>query len=101
MIKLLPHILQRGGRLGSLRRLKQAVQHVVCVGGHDRIVAHRFCRLSKRFIFFVLFRSQVQGNNPVEDLKLLFGTVGSLMRGQAIAPPDVAISNPVESLKRL
>jgi len=44
---------------------------------------------------------QVQGNNPVEDLKLLFGTVGSLMRGQALAPPDVAFSNPVESLKRL
>lgn len=44
---------------------------------------------------------KVQGNNPVEDLKLLFGTVGSLMRGQALAPPDVAFSNPVESLKRL
>lgn len=56
--------------------------------------------------FYVLCPSyasdtQVQGNNPVEDLKLLFGTVGSLMRGQALAPPDVAISNPVESLKRL
>ncbi|CAM9353944.1 unnamed protein product [Scytosiphon promiscuus] len=44
---------------------------------------------------------KVQGNNPVEDLKLLFGTVGSLMRGQALAPPDAAFSNPVESLKRL
>lgn len=48
-----------------------------------------------------LSNDQVQGNNPVEDLKLLFGTFGSLMRGQALAPPDVAFSNPVESLKRL
>lgn len=48
-----------------------------------------------------LRNDQVQGNNPVEDLKLLFGTFGSLMRGQALAPPDVTFSNPVESLKRL
>ena len=39
--------------------------------------------------------------NPVEDFKLLFGTVGSLLRGRAIATPDKPFSNPVESLKRL
>jgi len=39
--------------------------------------------------------------NPVEDIKLLFGTVGSLLRGRAIATPDKPFSNPVESLKRL
>ncbi|CAN0261380.1 unnamed protein product [Discosporangium mesarthrocarpum] len=44
---------------------------------------------------------KVQGTSPVEDIKLLFGTIGSLIRGQALAPPDVAYSNPVESLKRL
>jgi geranylgeranyl diphosphate/geranylgeranyl-bacteriochlorophyllide a reductase len=44
---------------------------------------------------------RVQGNNPVEDLKLLFGTVGSLFRGAALAPADAPFSNPVESLKRL
>jgi geranylgeranyl reductase len=44
---------------------------------------------------------KVQGNNPVEDLKLLFGTIGSLFRGAALAPPDKIYSNPVESLKRL
>ncbi|CAM9527150.1 unnamed protein product [Choristocarpus tenellus] len=44
---------------------------------------------------------KVQGTNPVEDIKLLFGTVGSLIRGQALAPPDVSYSNPEESLKRL
>jgi len=44
---------------------------------------------------------RVQGNNPVEDIKLLFNTVGSLFRGAALAPPDKPYSNPVESLKRL
>merc|ERR1719149_625469 len=39
--------------------------------------------------------------NPVEDVKLLFNTVGSLLRGRAIATPDKPFSNPVESLKRL
>merc|ERR1712083_884091 len=43
----------------------------------------------------------VQGNNPVEDVKLLFNTIGSLIKGNAIAKPDKVIDNPVESLKRL
>jgi geranylgeranyl reductase len=43
----------------------------------------------------------VLGNNPFEDVKLLFETIGSLFRGQALATPDVTYSNPVESLKRL
>jgi len=44
---------------------------------------------------------RVQGNNPVEDIKLLFTTVGALFRGNALASPDKEFSNPVESLKRL
>lgn len=44
---------------------------------------------------------QVQGQNPVEDIKLLFKTIGALMRGNALAPRDKEFSNPVESLKRL
>lgn len=44
---------------------------------------------------------RVQGNNPVEDIKLLFRTIGALMRGNALAPRDKEFSNPVESLKRL
>jgi geranylgeranyl reductase len=44
---------------------------------------------------------RVQGNNPVEDVKLLFNTIGSIIKGNAIAKPDKVISNPVESLKRL
>jgi len=43
----------------------------------------------------------VQGNNPVEDVKLLFNTIGSIIKGNAISKPDQVFSNPVESLKRL
>jgi geranylgeranyl reductase len=39
--------------------------------------------------------------NPVEDVKLLFNTVGSLIKGAAIAKPDRVFSNPVESLSRI
>jgi geranylgeranyl reductase len=44
---------------------------------------------------------KVQGNNPIEDLKLLFGTVGSLIKHSATSKPDKEFSNPVESLNRL
>merc|ERR1719198_1758252 len=44
---------------------------------------------------------KVQGNNPIEDIKLLGNTIGSLIRGNAVAAPDQPIDNPVESLKRL
>lgn len=37
----------------------------------------------------------------MEDIKLLFKTIGALMRGNALAPRDKEFSNPVESLKRL
>ena len=39
--------------------------------------------------------------NPIEDVKLLFNTVGSLIKGAATAKPDQVFSNPVESLKRI
>jgi len=44
---------------------------------------------------------RVQGNNPLDDLKLLGETVGCLIRGYSGAKPDAEFSNPVESLKRL
>jgi geranylgeranyl reductase len=44
---------------------------------------------------------KVQGNNPIEDLKLLGETIGCLVRGNAMAKPDKPIDNPVESLKRI
>jgi len=55
----------------------------------------------QRVTFNSYLYKKVQGNNPIEDLKLLAQTVGSLFRGSAIATPDATYSNPVESLKRL
>jgi len=55
----------------------------------------------QRVTFDSYLYKKVQGNNPVEDVKLLVNTVGSLIRGNAIAKPDAVYSNPVESLKRL
>jgi len=44
---------------------------------------------------------RVQGNNPLDDLKLLGETIGCLIKGYSIAKPDAEFSNPVESMKRL
>jgi geranylgeranyl reductase len=55
----------------------------------------------QRVTFNSYLYKRVQGNNPIEDIKLLFNTIGSLVRGNAVAAPDKAFSNPVESLKRL
>jgi len=44
---------------------------------------------------------RVQGNNPIEDLKLLGETIGCLIKGYSNAKPDAVFSNPKESLKRL
>lgn len=55
----------------------------------------------QRVTFNSYLYKKVQGNNPFEDVKLLFETIGSLFRGNAFATPDATYSNPVESLKRL
>lgn len=44
---------------------------------------------------------RVQGNNPLDDIKLLGETIGCLIKGYSIAKPDQVFSNPVESQKRL
>jgi len=44
---------------------------------------------------------RVQGNNPLDDLKLLGETIGCLIKGYANAKPDAAFSNPIESQKRI
>jgi geranylgeranyl reductase len=44
---------------------------------------------------------RVQGNNPLDDLKLLGDTIGCLIKGYSGAKPDAEFSNPVESQKRL
>ena len=55
----------------------------------------------QRVTFNSYLYKKVQGNNPFEDVKLLLATIGSLLRGNALSPPDAEYSNPVESLKRL
>lgn len=55
----------------------------------------------QRVTFNSYLYKKVQGNNPIDDVKLLFTTIGSLLRGNALGTPDVKFSNPVESLKRL
>jgi len=44
---------------------------------------------------------RVQGNNPLDDIKLLGETIGCLIKGYSKAKPDAVFSNPVESQKRL
>jgi len=44
---------------------------------------------------------RVQGNNPLDDIKLLGETIGCLIKGYSIAKPDVEFENPVESMKRI
>lgn len=55
----------------------------------------------QRVTFNSYLYKKVQGNNPYEDVKLLFETIGSLFRGNAMSTPDAEFSNPVESMKRL
>ena len=55
----------------------------------------------QRVTFDSYLYKRVQGTNPIEDIKLLFNTIGSLLRGNAFGHPDVPFSNPEESLKRL
>ena len=62
---------------------------------------HHFVATAYQVTFDSYLYKKVQGNNPIEDVKLLFETVGCLINGYANAKPDAEFSNPVESLKRL
>jgi geranylgeranyl reductase len=55
----------------------------------------------QRVTFNSYLYKKVQGNNPLEDLKLLVDTVGSLIRGAALAKPDAPVDNAVEAMKRI
>jgi geranylgeranyl reductase len=55
----------------------------------------------QRVTFDSYLYKKVQGNSPLKDLQLLVSTVGSLIRGNAMANADQKFSNPVESLKRI
>merc|ERR1711957_629307 len=55
----------------------------------------------QRCTFDSYLYKKVVDPNPIEDVKLLFNTIGSLIKGAATAKPDQVFSNPVESLKRI
>jgi len=55
----------------------------------------------QRCTFDSYLYKEVVSPNPVEDVKLLFNTIKSLVKGAATAKPDMVFSNPVESLKRI
>jgi len=44
---------------------------------------------------------KVQGNNPLDDIKLLGETFGCLLKGYSDAKPDAEVDNAIESMKRL
>jgi geranylgeranyl diphosphate/geranylgeranyl-bacteriochlorophyllide a reductase len=62
-----------------------------------------FC--NSKYVQEVTFDSylykKVQGNNPLDDIKLLGETIGCLIKGYANAKPDAEFSNPIESQKRI
>ncbi len=55
----------------------------------------------QRVTFNSYLYKRVQGNNPLQDVKLLLETAFALVRGAVVSDPDKPYSNPVESLKRL
>merc|ERR1712128_391772 len=55
----------------------------------------------QRCTFDSYLYKKVVDPNPIEDVRLLFNTVGSLIKGAATAKPDQVFSNSVESLKRI
>lgn len=80
-----------------------ALQKVFYTNNGSREAFVELC--NSKYVQQVTFDSylykRVQGNNPLDDLKLLGETIGCLMRGYVNAKPDVEFSNPVESLKRI
>ena len=42
---------------------------------------------------------RVQGNKPLDDIKLLGETIGCMLKGYSFAKPDSVFSNPIESKK--
>jgi len=79
------------------------LQKVFYTSNASREAFVELCRSEyvQRVTFNSYLYKKVQGNSPLEDVKLLFETIGSLFRGNAWSVDDQEFSNPVESLKRL
>jgi geranylgeranyl reductase len=80
-----------------------ALQKVFYVNNGAREAFVELC--NSKYVQQVTFDSylykKVQGNNPLDDLKLLGETIGCLIKGYANAKPDAVFSNPIESQKRI
>jgi len=88
---------------GPTYKVLDILQTVFYTSNSAREAFVELCRSEyvQRVTFNSYLYKKVQGNNPIEDIKLLFETVGSLFRGNAFSSPDAEFSNPVESMKRL
>merc|ERR1712083_603481 len=88
---------------GPTYAVHDALQKVFYVNNGAREAFVELC--NSKYVQQVTFDSYlyktVQGNNPLDDLKLLGETIGCLIKGYANAKPDAVFSNPVESQKRI
>jgi len=91
------------GKYGPTYAVLDALQKVFYVNNGAREAFVELC--NSKYVQQVTFDSylykRVQGNNPLDDIKLLGETIGCLIKGYSNAKPDAVFSNPVESQKRI
>lgn len=97
------YIKQYDAAYGPTYFVLDALQKVFYVNNGAREAFVELC--NSKYVQQVTFDSylykKVQGNNPIDDLKLLGETIGCLIKGYANAKPDAEFSNPIESQKRI
>jgi len=97
------YIKKYDGLYGPTYFVLDALQKVFYSSNGAREAFVELC--NSKYVQQVTFDSylykRVQGNNPLDDIKLLGETIGCLIKGYSIAKPDVEFSNPVESQKRI
>jgi len=97
------YIKKYDGKYGPTYAVLDILQKVFYSNNGAREAFVELC--NSKYVQQVTFDSylykRVQGNNPLDDLSLLFSTIGCLIKGYSNAKPDKTFSNPVESLKRI
>jgi len=97
------YIKKYDGLYGPTYFVLDALQKVFYSSNGAREAFVELC--NSKYVQQVTFDSylykRVQGNNPLDDIKLLGETIGCLIKGYSIAKPDVEFSNPIESQKRI
>jgi geranylgeranyl reductase len=97
------YIKKYDGAYGPTYFVLDALQKVFYSNNGAREAFVELC--NSKYVQQVTFDSylykRVQGNNPLDDLKLLGETIGCLIKGYAKAKPDAEFSNPIESQKRI